>query len=68
MNLPNDTKIRFCNAFDAMRRHSQDCPECTKYLATGDGDLCEKGKTILAEEMVYTDTTAMFSKDEMEGI
>lgn len=56
MKLPNDTKIRFCNALDAIRRHGIDCRDCAIYITWGDGDLCQRGQEILAREMAYTDT------------
>ncbi len=60
--LPNDTKIRFCNALDALRRHaaegtSGECGRCATYLRYGDGDLCEQGKVIITKEMCYADTS-----------
>ena len=60
--LPNDTKIRFCNALDALRRHaaegtSGECGVCATYLRYGDGDLCEQGKVIITKEMCYADTS-----------
>ncbi len=65
VRLPNDTKIRFCNALDALRRHaaegtSGECSTCSTYLRNGDGDLCEKGKDIIAMEMAYADTIIEF--------
>jgi hypothetical protein len=65
VRLCNDTKIRFCNALDALRRHaaegtSGECAACSIYLRTGDGDLCEKGKDLIAREMAYTDTKIEF--------
>lgn len=60
--LPNDTKIRFCNALDALRRHaaegtSGECAACSIYLRHGDGDLCEQGKAIIAKELCFADTS-----------
>ena len=60
--LPNETKIRFCNAFDALRGHaaegtSGECAACSTYLRRGDGDLCEQGKVIITKEMCYADTS-----------
>ena len=56
MNLPNDTKILFCNAVDAIGRHDIGCSACREYMRFGDGDLCEEGKQIIAREMAYADT------------
>ena len=56
LELPNDTKIRFCNAFDAIKAHCILCKECDLYLRWGDGDLCSTGKAMIALEMCYTDT------------
>jgi hypothetical protein len=56
VSLPNDTKIRFCNAFDALRAHCILCKECDIYLRWGDGDLCSAGKTSIAIELCYADT------------
>ena len=58
--LPNDTKIRFCNAFDAIKAHCILCKECDMYLRWGDGDLCSAGKTIIAMELCFTDTSIEF--------
>lgn len=55
--LPNDTKIRFCNAFDAIKAHVVLCKECDIYLRWGDGDLCGVGKANIAQELCYTDTS-----------
>jgi len=60
--LPNDTKIRFCNALDVLRGHaaegtSGECGSCATYLRYGDGDLCEQGKAIITKEMCYADTS-----------
>lgn len=54
--LPNDTKIRFCNAFHAMQKHLGNCDACCMYLYHGDGDLCEQGKAVIANEVAYSDT------------
>jgi hypothetical protein len=51
------TKIRFCNAFDAIKAHCILCKECDLYLRWGDGDLCSTGKAMIALEMCYTDTS-----------
>lgn len=56
MNLPNDTKIRFCNAARELYRHCDDCYPCSDYVRNGDGDLCNKGKEIIAQEMAYVDS------------
>ena len=60
--LPNDTKIRFCNALDALRSHaaegtSGECAACSIYLRHGDGDLCEQGKALIAKELCFADTS-----------
>ncbi len=60
--LPNDTKIRFCNALDALRSHaaegtSGECAACSTYLRHGDGDLCEQGKAIITKELCFADTS-----------
>ena len=68
--LPNDTKIRFCNALDALRRHIQEsgCGHCPMYIEFGDGDLCAKGKDIIAMEMAYADTSIEFPPNtELSG-
>ena len=70
--LPNDTKIRFCNALDALRRHaaegtSGECAACSIYMRIGDGDLCEKGKDLIAREMAYTDTNIEFPPNSVLG-
>lgn len=57
LELPNATKIRFCNAFDAIKAHCILCKECDLYLRWGDGDLCSTGKAMIALEMCYTDTS-----------
>ena len=69
VRLHNDTKIRFCNAFDALRRHaaegtSGECAACSIYLRSGDGDLCEKGKDLIAREMAYADTNIEFPPND----
>lgn len=56
MNLPNETKIRFCNAMEALRKHANACHDCWPYLRWGDGDLCGEGAEIVARELVYADT------------
>ena len=58
--LPNDTKIRFCNALDGLRRHWLTCDECAEYVYWGDGDLCEKGKQIIATERASAETSIEF--------
>lgn len=58
MNLPNDTKIRFCNAFHAINFHASGvyCHQCSIYLHSGEGDFCERGKEIIASLLCYADT------------
>ncbi len=58
--LPNDTKIRFCNAVAGVKAHCTLCKECDIYMRWGDGDLCSAGKTIIAMEMCYADTNVEF--------
>ena len=70
--LPNDTKIRFCNALNALRRHaaegtSGECGGCSTYLRHGDGDLCEKGKVIISEQMCYADTSLELPPNSVLG-
>jgi len=60
VRLPNDTKIRFCNALDALRRHWLTCDDCAEYIYWGEGDLCAKGKDIIAMELAYADTGIEF--------
>jgi hypothetical protein len=60
LELPNDTKIRFCNAFGEILAHCILCKECDLYLRLGDGDLCSTGKAVIALEMCYTDTSIVF--------
>jgi len=60
IRLSNDTKIKFCNAVDALRRHGIWCRDCATYLKWGDGDLCEIGKNIVARELAYADTNVEF--------
>lgn len=62
--LPNDTKIRFCNAFDAIKAHVILCKECDIYLRWGDGDLCGVGKTIIAQELCYAETSLELQSNE----
>ena len=57
MNLPNETKIRFCNAFHALLLHRPKCSACWAYLYNGTGDLCGVGKDIIALEMGFADTS-----------
>lgn len=52
----NETKIAFCNAFNALFDHQKGCVECSDYLWFGDGDLCDQGKTIIASELAWKDT------------
>lgn len=64
IRLPNDTKIRFCNAIDALRRHGIDCRDCATYIKWGDGDLCAKGKDLIARELAYADTKIEFPPND----
>lgn len=61
MNLPNDTKIKFCNAFVALGIHCIKCRTCKSYIDRGDGDLCDKGKNIIAVELAYAGTDLEFA-------
>ena len=67
--LPNDTKIRFCNALDALRRHIQEsgCGHCPIYIEFGDGDLCANGKYIIAMCMAYADTSIEFPRNNQQA-
>ena len=60
VRLPNDTKIRFCNAMHALTQHTYVCTPCTLYTERGDGDLCETGKDIIARELCYSETHVEF--------
>ena len=40
--LPNDTKIRFCNAVNKLSDHTVDCNQCNVYVRWADGDMCDK--------------------------
>ena len=60
LELPNDTKIRFSNAFNAMCRHITCCKDCHTYLIEGDGDMCAFGKAQIAIEMCCCDTSIVF--------
>jgi len=57
MLMPNDTKIRFCNAMIALLTHMIQCKACDAYIHVGTGDLCSDGKVIIAKELHYMDTT-----------
>jgi len=59
MILPNETKIKFCNAFHALERHSSNCLLCLDYLEHGDGDLCEQGQRIIRDNLYAADTTTL---------
>lgn len=52
LQLDNETKIKFCNAWHALARHYTVCKECQIYLLDGDGDLCAIGKHLLAEKEI----------------
>ena len=62
--LDNETKIRFCNAYDDIRIHANICSECAEYLVNGDGDLCWRGKDIIAMHLAYTDTKLRFPQND----
>ncbi|MES2367181.1 MAG: hypothetical protein V4563_14990 [Pseudomonadota bacterium] len=64
IRLPNETKIKFCNALDALRRHWPFCTVCAAYVDYGDGDLCEKGKDIIARILCYADTSIEFPPND----
>lgn len=62
--LFNDSKIRVCNFFRAMQDHLGTCEGCCVYIYHGDGDLCERGKTILARALAFTDMSVEVSLNE----
>lgn len=64
VQLSNDTKIMFCNTFDAIKAHVILCKDCDMYLRWGDGDLCSAGKAIIAREMAYAETTPEFPPND----
>lgn len=51
----NDFKIRFCNGFSALQNHLRGCNRCSEYIALGDGDLCDTGKTSIKSAMILQD-------------
>lgn len=53
MKLDNDSKIAFCNTMEAMKAHQIGCKDCDLYLRWGDGDLCDKGKEVIAMNLAY---------------
>ncbi len=61
IRLPNETKIKFGNAFNAMQQHLKDCEPCRDYMNYGDGDLCDKGKDMIARELCYAGTSIEFT-------
>jgi hypothetical protein len=61
--LPNDTLIRFCNALDALHRHTANCTHCAAYLLNGDDKLCELGRVTITREMAFTDTNPVFPQN-----
>lgn len=63
MKLPNSTKIRFCNAMDALRTHSINCRDCAIYIRWGEGNVCETGQEIILMEIAYADTTPEFNEE-----
>jgi hypothetical protein len=60
VRLNNDTKIRFCNAMHVLTQHTYVCTECTLYTERGDGDLCDRGKGIIARELAWANTGIEF--------
>lgn len=56
MKLPNDTKMRFFNAYHAMERHAESCAECRAYMSNGEGDICDRAQRILVPELAFADT------------
>lgn len=62
--LPNETKIKFCNAMSELQAHCILCKECDIYLRWGDGDLCGGGKYLIATNMAYAETTPEFSPND----
>lgn len=55
LQLDNDSKIKFCNAWHAMARHYTVCKQCQVYLIEGDDDLCAIGKHLVAKELCYAE-------------
>lgn len=55
LQLDNDSKIKFCNAWHAMARHYTVCKQCQVYLIEGDDDLCAVGKHLVAKELCYAE-------------
>lgn len=66
ISIPNAFKINFCNAYDAMTQHKAECAPCELYLRSGDGDLCDKGKEIVAIHLGYSDTSTEFPKPKQQ--
>lgn len=64
LRLPNETKIKFCNAMSELQAHCILCKECDIYLRWGDGDLCGGGKYLIATNMAYAETTPEFSPND----
>ena len=64
VRLPNDTKIRFCNAMDALLQHMTECPACAIYLKSGDGDLCAAAKDTVATHLCYADIGLEFPPND----
>lgn len=58
--LPNDTKIKVCNAFVFIGQHCGECAVCKTYITCGDGDLCDKAKNQIAVELAYAGTDLEF--------
>jgi len=63
MKLSNEFKIRFCNAWSEIFNHVITCKDCDTYLKAGDGDMCEEGKTIIAEHLTFANTVPDNIKD-----
>ena len=55
LQLDNDSKIKFGNAWNAMNRHYTVCQQCRVYLIDGDGDMCAVGKHLVAKELCYAE-------------
>lgn len=51
LEFTNDFKILFCNGYSAISAHARVCEECEVYLRHGDGDLCNRGKELIARAM-----------------
>lgn len=64
LQLDNDSKIKFGNAWNAMNRHYTVCQQCRVYLIDGDGDLCAVGKHLVAKELCYAECRVEITPNE----